>query len=139
MRTVGRRSIQAVLIAGVTVAGVAIGSPAHADWTSCSTSYGCAWQDSSWPGGPNSYFQYNVSYNYSSFNNQASSIVNAGYCGSYSTTRFSDNFDYTGDYRDLFCPASGKQSRDPYLANGTNANSANFDNRISSARFVNVT
>lgn len=114
---------------------VIFGGSASAAYTDCGVGYACLWQDTSYPGNPQSYFAYNIDYYGSFFNDEASSISNNGYCGYLGTARFYEHSNYTGASIDMVCPGTG-QSRDPQLSNGTNSTSSNWNDRISSARFV---
>lgn len=121
----------------MTVGIIGLASPAQAEWTDCPKYYGCAWQDRDFNGGaPNAQFKDRIE-NYTSSNDNVDSIVNAGSCGSFSRTWFYENSGFKGDNRDLYCPGLAKQSRDPWLANGTDEEPGDFSNRISSSRFEN--
>lgn len=125
------------LISAVTLGLAGITSPAQAGYTDCQPrGYACMWQGNTYPGNPNASFEYEIRY-LSGSNDEVSSIVNNGYCGSFSIARYYIDYQFAGASFAMYCPESGLQSRDPYLTNGTNATSANWDNKISSARFVN--
>lgn len=111
---------------------VAVGAgPASASYTDCPSGSACLWTSTNYPGSPNVSFASVITLTDSS--NLINSIVNNG---NSSIARFYDSSDRTGTYIALNNPARGGQTRDPNLSNGTDATTANWANRISSAKFV---
>ncbi|MBU5422553.1 peptidase inhibitor family I36 protein [Cellulomonas hominis] len=127
-----RKLLKVVPLGLVVATGLVIGAtPASAAYTDCSSGYACMWTSNSYPGAPNASFQYSIVL--SSTSNAINSIVNNG---NSSVARFYDAGNFTGSYISLNNPARGGQTRDPNLSNGTDATTANWANRISSAQFV---
>lgn len=130
MRRLTRRSATAALLMAAGLVAVGAG-PASASYTDCPSGSACLWTSNNYPGGPNASFANSIVLTSSS--NLANSIVNNG---NSAVARFYDASDFSGAYISLNNPARGGQSRDPNLSNGTDATSANWANRISSAKFV---
>lgn len=128
-----KRKLTTAVVAVVTALASLTGfaAPAGAAYTDCSSGRACLWTGYSYPGTPNASFLSSVIL--SGSNNQISSIVNNG---NSSVARFYDAGNHSGVYIALNNPARGGQTRDPDLSNGINATSENWDNRISSAKFV---
>lgn len=126
-----RKSATSLAAAALMLAGTAVAAPsAQAAYTDCPSQYACLWTGNSYPGAPNASFKSSIVL--SSSNNLINSIVNNGISN---IAYFYDAGNHTGLYITLNNPARGGQSRDPYLANGTDATTANWANRISSAKF----
>jgi hypothetical protein len=131
------KKLASVLVGGALAASVlGVASPAQAGTGDCGRGYACMWQDTSYSG---AYYkiQYNISFNLNTFNNTTSSIMNNGYSGNLSKAYFYDASNYTGTFRRIYDPASGKQYIDPYLGNGVEEDTRAFNDVTSSASFGN--
>lgn len=134
-----RRALSVFAASSIMAIGtISFASPAMAGYTDCGPrGYACQWNGTGYPNGPVGSFQYGIDDFSWGARDNAESIVNRGYCGSYSKATWYEHPYYGGDSKMLYCPESGLQWRDPDLSNGTDEQPGYFKDKASSARFVN--
>ncbi|ACZ29066.1 hypothetical protein Xcel_0025 [Xylanimonas cellulosilytica DSM 15894] len=126
-----RHLSRSAVAVGIALAGLlASTAPAHAAYSDVPVGSAGLWIAENYLGAPNATYANSVVL--TSSNNLINSIVNNGRT---SIAHFYDAANHTGVNISLNNPARGGQIRDPKLSNGTDATSANWANRISSADF----
>ncbi len=127
-----RRTGTILLTTALTLGGgVALAPSASAAYTDCPTTHACLWVGTTYPGAPNAKFTGSVTL--ASSNDRGESIANSG---TSAIAYFFDADNKRGTNIRLNNPARGGQSRDPNLFNGTDATTASWADRISSASFA---
>jgi hypothetical protein len=109
--------------------------------TVCPAGYACVWSNTNYrnangSGTPSGKFYQSLNFRGTVIDNKTSSVTNNG---RYSVACFYDKSPWNAANNTSFClnnPARGGQSRDPNLANGTDTDHRNWDNKISYGRFV---